>query len=130
MDHSHMDHGDMDGGHGDMDMGGQCSMNASSEPMKLFEHRLTAQMLFTWSSKDLCIVFRQWRITGTFSLILSLIAIVLLAAGYEAIREISRRYEQNYNARMSAYSTSASSMSLSRSRLQPFTETIKVKAHN
>ncbi|KEF59255.1 uncharacterized protein A1O9_04099 [Exophiala aquamarina CBS 119918] len=92
-----MDHGDMGGGHGDMDMGGQCSMN----------------MLFTWSSKDLCIVFRQWRITGTFSLILSLIAIVLLAAGYECIREVSRRYEQGYNARMSAYSTGASSESQS-----------------
>jgi len=69
-------------------------------------------MLFTWSSKDLCIVFRQWRIDGTFSLIVSLIAIVLLAAGYEFIREISRRYEQSHNARMSAYSTSASSMSI------------------
>ncbi|KIX02617.1 uncharacterized protein Z518_08559 [Rhinocladiella mackenziei CBS 650.93] len=66
-------------------------------------------MLFTWSSKDLCIVFRQWRVTSTFSLILSLFAVVLLAAGYECIREISRRYEQSYHARMSAYSTSASS---------------------
>lgn len=67
-------------------------------------------MLFTWSSKNLCIVFRQWRVTGTLSLILSLIAIVLLAAGYECIREISRKYEQSYNARMSAYSASALSM--------------------
>jgi len=88
-----MDHGGMD--HGDMDMGGQCSMN----------------MLFTWSSKDLCIIFRQWRVTGTFSLILSLVAIVLLTAGYECIREISRRYEQQHSAEMAAYSTSGSSAS-------------------
>lgn len=67
-------------------------------------------MLFTWSSKNLCIVFRQWHVTGTFSLILSLIAIVLLTAGYECIRDVSRKYEQSHNARMSAYSTSGSSM--------------------
>jgi copper transporter 1 len=50
-------------------------------------------MLFTWDTTDLCIVFRGWRITGTGSLIVSLIAIILLTAGYEAVREASRRYE-------------------------------------
>ncbi|KAI1913149.1 copper transpport protein [Ophidiomyces ophidiicola] len=66
------------GGHGDMDMGNdQCSMN----------------MLFTWSTKNLCLVFRQWRITGPISLLLSLVAVILLTAGYEAVREMTRRYE-------------------------------------
>jgi copper transporter 1 len=69
-----------------------------------------AQMIFTWSSKNLCIVFRQWHITGTFSLILSLIAVALLTAGYECVREISRRYEQSHSARMAAFSNSGSSM--------------------
>lgn len=50
-------------------------------------------MLFTWDTTDLCIVFRGWRISGTGSLIVSLLAIVLLTAGYEAVREASRRYE-------------------------------------
>lgn len=50
-------------------------------------------MLFTWDTTNLCIVFKGWRITGTGSLIASLIAIVLLTAGYEAVREASRRYE-------------------------------------
>lgn len=50
-------------------------------------------MLFTWDTTDLCIVFRGWRITGTGSLIVSLLAIILLTAGYEAVREASRRYE-------------------------------------
>lgn len=50
-------------------------------------------MLFTWDTTNLCIVFRQWRITGLWSLIWSLIAIALLTAGYEAIRELARRYE-------------------------------------
>ncbi|KAL1584259.1 hypothetical protein WHR41_06811 [Cladosporium halotolerans] len=72
MDHSHMDHGDM--GH-DQPM---CSMN----------------MLFTWDTTNLCIVFPSWRVTGTFSLIWSLIAVIALTAGYEAIRDLSRRYEE------------------------------------
>lgn len=50
-------------------------------------------MLFTWSTEDLCIVFHGWHVTGTASLILSLLAIVLMTAGYEAVREMARRYE-------------------------------------
>lgn len=50
-------------------------------------------MLFTWDTKDLCIVFHGWHINGTASLIFSLLAIVLLTAGYEAVREASRRYD-------------------------------------
>jgi len=67
-------------------------------------------MLFTWSSTNLCIVFRQWHITGTLSLILSLIAIALLTAGYEGLREISRRYEQRHSAQLTAFGISGSSM--------------------
>ncbi|RYP49753.1 hypothetical protein DL768_004622 [Monosporascus sp. mg162] len=74
MDHSHMDHG----GHGDMDMGGdRCNMN----------------MLFTWDTTNLCIVFRQWHVRGPASLVVSLMAIVAICAGYEALREATRRYE-------------------------------------
>ena len=50
-------------------------------------------MLFTWNTENLCIVFSSWRITGTWSLIWSLIAVMALTAGYEAVREASRRYE-------------------------------------
>ncbi|KAI4611243.1 hypothetical protein J4E81_003310 [Alternaria sp. BMP 2799] len=78
MDHSHMDHGHM--GHDMPGMGGdgpKCNMN----------------MLFTWDTTDLCIVFPSWHISGTTSLVFSLLAVVLMTAGYEAIREISRRYE-------------------------------------
>ncbi|KAL4897660.1 Ctr copper transporter [Aspergillus ambiguus] len=84
-----MHHMDMDHGHhGDMDMGeAQCNMN----------------MLFTWSSKDLCIIFRQWHVTGPFSLFVSLVVIVLLAAGYEGVRQLTRRYEAAHARRLSAY---------------------------
>ena len=50
-------------------------------------------MLFTWDTSNLCIVFESWRVTGIWSLIWSLLAIVALTAGYEAVREASRRYE-------------------------------------
>ena len=50
-------------------------------------------MLFTWSTQNLCIVFRSWRITGSLSLLFSLLAIVALTAGYEAVRDAARRYD-------------------------------------
>ncbi|KAI5923356.1 CTR2 short splice variant [Camillea tinctor] len=81
MDHSHMDHAGMDhGGHGDMDHGmpmPMCNMN----------------MLFTWDTTNLCIIFRFWHIRGPASLVFSLLAIVAIVAGYEALREGTRRYE-------------------------------------
>jgi copper transporter 1 len=57
-------------------------------------------MLFTWSTKNLCIVFESWQITSTFSLIYSLLAIVALGAGYELVRNITRNYEARANARL------------------------------
>lgn len=88
-DHStHMDHsghGDMHSGHPGMGEGApRCSMN----------------MLFTWNTENLCIVFRQWHIHSTFSLVVSLLAIVALAAGYEALREGIRQYEAWTNKRV------------------------------
>ncbi|KAK1512956.1 ctr copper transporter [Colletotrichum tamarilloi] len=84
MDHSAMDHGDM-GGHGmGGGMGDRCSMN----------------MLFTWDTKNLCIVFRQWHVRSTSGLVISLLLVVALAAGYEALRAASRRYENSVNKRV------------------------------
>jgi copper transporter 1 len=50
-------------------------------------------MLFTWDTQNLCIVFKSWRVTSTMSLFWSLLGVMALTAGYELIREISRRYE-------------------------------------
>jgi len=77
MDHSHMSHAGMD--HGGMDMGGDhCNMN----------------MLFTWDTSNLCIVFRWWHVRGTASLLMSLVAVICVTAAYEALRAGSRRYER------------------------------------
>jgi hypothetical protein len=59
-------------------------------------------MLFTWDTNNLCIVFRQWHIRSTTGLIISLLAVVALAAGYEALREASRRYEASTTKRVEA----------------------------
>ncbi|KAL8997317.1 MAG: hypothetical protein Q9188_006352 [Gyalolechia gomerana] len=70
----------MDHGHGGMDMpshGPKCNMN----------------MLFTWDTTNLCIIFPQWRIYSTFSLFMSLIGVIVLTAGYELVRDMSRRFE-------------------------------------
>ena len=77
MDHSHMDHS-MPG----MDHGG-----GASQPM------CNMNMLFTWSTDNLCIIFHWWRITNVLTLLISLVAVAALTAGYEAVREASRRYE-------------------------------------
>ncbi|KAL2282993.1 hypothetical protein FJTKL_10320 [Diaporthe vaccinii] len=82
MDHSHMDHGNMGDmpGHGGHDMpshGEMCSMS----------------MLFTWDTNNLCIVFKQWHIRTTPGLLFSLIAVILIGMGYEALRAGTRRYE-------------------------------------
>lgn len=53
----------------------------------------TTQMLFTWDTENLCIIFSSWRITTFGSLIWSLVAVMALTAGYEAVREASRKYE-------------------------------------
>lgn len=50
-------------------------------------------MLFTWDTTNLCIIFRGWHVYSTLGLILSLFGVVVLTAGYELVREVSRRYE-------------------------------------
>lgn len=74
MDHSGMNHGDMGGGMDDM-----CSMN----------------MLFTWDTNNLCIISKHWHIRSNTSLVFSLLAIVMLVAGYEYLKFfIARKFPE------------------------------------
>ncbi|AEO70084.1 uncharacterized protein THITE_2121011 [Thermothielavioides terrestris NRRL 8126] len=57
-------------------------------------------MLFTWDTTNLCIVFRQWHITSNLGLVASLVAVVAICAGYEALREGIRRYEAALSRRV------------------------------
>ena len=59
-------------------------------------------MLFTWDTTNLCIVFKSWRVDSTMTLIWSLFAVMLLTAGYELVRELSRRYEERTQRQIDA----------------------------
>jgi solute carrier family 31 (copper transporter), member 1 len=50
-------------------------------------------MLFNWDVENVCIVFSSWQVKGWGTFLLSLIGVVALTAGYEFVREMSRRYE-------------------------------------
>lgn len=50
-------------------------------------------MLFTWDTTNLCIVFEKWHVYSTAGLLFSLLAVVLIGMGYEALRAGTRRYE-------------------------------------
>ncbi|KAL8823016.1 MAG: hypothetical protein Q9191_006263 [Dirinaria sp. TL-2023a] len=50
-------------------------------------------MLFTWDTTNLCIIFPGWHIRSTTTLLFSLLGVILLTAGYEFVRDMSRRYE-------------------------------------
>lgn len=65
----HGDHGSH-GGHGGHGGESTCSMN----------------MIFTWDTTDLCVVFKWWHVRTNIGLILTLLTIVLLSAGYEFVR--------------------------------------------
>jgi copper transporter 1 len=50
-------------------------------------------MIFTWDYRNLCIIFNWWHIRSFSSLLISLLAIVALTAGYEAVRAAASAYE-------------------------------------
>ncbi|KAI0503053.1 Ctr copper transporter family protein [Xylaria bambusicola] len=70
----------------------QCCANVTMMELRIVP-RQTPAMLFTWDTTNLCIIFRQWHVTGSASLVFSLLAIVAICAGYEALREGTRKYE-------------------------------------
>lgn len=43
-------------------------------------------MIFTWDTTDLCVVFKWWHVRTNLGLILTLLTIVFLSAGYEYVR--------------------------------------------
>lgn len=94
--HSLMDMGD-GSGHGGMkhgDGGGMtdmCSMN----------------MLFTWSTDNLCVVFKWWHVRTSFDLLVTLAAVVLLGMGYEYTKVIAAKLEAKSNSAATLYDQSS-----------------------
>lgn len=82
MDHSqHMNHAghempDMPPGHSmpGHDMDEMCSMN----------------MIFNWDTKGMCVVFPWWHVKTHVGMVITVVAVVIMSAGYEYVRKISR----------------------------------------
>lgn len=53
-------------------------------------------MLFNWQVEDTCVVFQWWHISGPWSLLISCIAIFIIAAFYEWIRAYAAALESNW----------------------------------
>ncbi|KAF8424690.1 Ctr copper transporter family-domain-containing protein [Tirmania nivea] len=84
--------------------------SAGGDMMHEEAYRCSMNMLFTWSTENLCLVFRWWHISSTFSLIMSLLGVVALSAGYEFLRELTRRLEARLDSTPHATSEETSSL--------------------
>ncbi|KAI5786448.1 Ctr copper transporter family-domain-containing protein [Peziza echinospora] len=99
MDHSHHEH---------MHHGG--AAGTAGGDMMEEAYRCSMNMLFTWNTQNLCLVFRWWHITGGVSLFFSLLGVVVLSAGYEWLRDFTRRFEARIDATKNGGSEETSSL--------------------
>lgn len=51
-------------------------------------------MLFTWDWHNSCIVFKLWHVRSTIGFLFSLVGIVLLTIGYEALKYYAAIYKR------------------------------------
>lgn len=68
-------------------------------------------MLLNWDVENVCIVSSQWHIRTTFDLVASLVAVVLIGVGYEALRAASRKYELAVTRRVDSAPSKSSLLS-------------------
>lgn len=64
-------------------------------------------MIFTWDTKDLCVVFNWWHVRTKVGLILTMISIVTLSAGYEFVRYRIRLLDNEFIGTSNALGTNA-----------------------
>lgn len=50
-------------------------------------------MLFTWNTKNLCVVFKWWHVRTRMDLILTFIAVIVLGMGYEYLKSLSAKLD-------------------------------------
>jgi hypothetical protein len=99
MGHGGMDHGDMPG----MEHGPKCDMNmyvSLLNPRILLSSLITQTETITnrlWNTQivDTCIIFRSWHISSTFTLLLSIVIIILIGIGYEYTRVLQGRLDKS-----------------------------------
>ncbi|KAG5358324.1 Copper transport protein [Yarrowia sp. B02] len=47
-------------------------------------------MIFNWDTKGMCVVFPWWHVKTHFGMVLTFIAVIIFAAGYEWIQKLTR----------------------------------------
>ena|ERR1700737_3287261 len=52
-------------------------------------------MLFTWDTTNLCVVFRWWHVRGPWSLIFTLLGVIVFGMSYEALRHLARKFDES-----------------------------------
>lgn len=83
MDHSKMDHSAHMGGVGHAS---QLVSNSGMDMPDMPHDMCSMNMLFTWDYKNMCVIFRWWHVRTLTDLVLTMIAIAALSAGYEYVR--------------------------------------------
>lgn len=81
-----MDHGDM--GHGGMDHGGMDHGHHGG----VVDDVCSMDMLFTWKTQNLCVVFQWWHVRTQFDFVLTFLAVVLLGVGYEYVKNLASKF--------------------------------------
>ncbi|RIA89868.1 Ctr copper transporter family-domain-containing protein [Glomus cerebriforme] len=99
----------------------KATMNYGHEEHDIGEDNIrpfcSMKMLFNWDSERLCIIFSWWRVNNIGFLILSCFIIAALAASFEFLRFILRKYDS------SIYSSS-------HSQLQEGRDTEEIQSQN
>ncbi|KAK4070237.1 hypothetical protein Purlil1_13533 [Purpureocillium lilacinum] len=52
-----------------------------------------APVHFAWETTNICIVVRQWHVRSILGLVVSLLAVTTICAGYEGLRQAIRRFK-------------------------------------
>ena len=56
-------------------------------------------MHFAWETTNICIVVRQWHVRSILGLVVSLLAVTTICAGYEGLRQAIRRFKTSTHRR-------------------------------
>ncbi|CED84906.1 Copper transporter [Phaffia rhodozyma] len=80
----------------------------SGHNMPSMAQKCTMHMLFNWQVEDTCVVFRSWHISNWLGMVMSCLAIILIALGYEWTKHKLALYDRRVAASLFPARTSPS----------------------
>ncbi|ODV80983.1 copper transpport protein [Suhomyces tanzawaensis NRRL Y-17324] len=75
-------------------------------------------MLFTWDYRNTCVIFEWWHIRSFNSFILSLIALVIISAGYEFIKSAIELWEKSHSNTLTGATVNSSAVAIRQYKLK------------